>query len=56
MFPYFSLAAESDDKKDKESRSQSLREYHCLPCDKVLHLSSIDILKHKRWHAQHAGK
>ena len=30
-----------------------LKEYHCKDCDKVLRLTTIDILKHKRMHAKH---
>ena len=29
-----------------------LKEYHCKDCDKVLRLTTIDILKHKRMHAK----
>ena len=29
-----------------------LKEYHCKECDKVLKLTTIDILKHKRMHAK----
>ena len=38
--------------KEAESDDSKLREYHCSTCDKVLHLSSIGILKHKRMHAR----
>ncbi len=29
-----------------------LKEYHCKNCDKVLRLTTIDILKHKCMHAK----
>ena len=29
-----------------------LKEYHCKDCDKILRLTTIDILKHKRMHAK----
>ena len=29
-----------------------LKDYHCKDCDKVLKLTTIDILKHKRMHAK----
>ena len=37
-----------------ESRTQQLllKEYHCKDCDKVLQLTTVDILKHKRMHAK----
>ena len=34
------------------SQQLLLKEYHCRDCDKVLQLTAIDILKHKRMHAK----
>ena len=47
---YFPDAKEKQ--KSLEAEAGGLREYHCPVCDKVLQLSSIDILRHKRTHAQ----
>lgn len=36
----------------KASTEALLKEYHCKDCDKVLKLTTIDVLKHKRMHAK----
>lgn len=46
-------AAASGASQQAEPSSEALlKEYHCKDCDKVLRLTSIDILKHKRMHAK----
>ena len=50
LYPIF-LSPELKE-KEAESDDSKLREYHCSTCNKVLHLSSISILKHKRMHAR----
>lgn len=37
--------------EDEVAGGSGLKEYHCPACDKLLHLTPVDILRHKRRHA-----
>ena len=36
----------------EEAAALLVKEYHCKECEKMLKLTTIDILKHKRMHAK----
>ena len=45
-------AANSASQQAGPSSEALLKDYHCKDCEKVLRLTTIDILKHKRMHAK----